>query len=110
MEECLAYFRKAVHEPLSVPPWSEWWAANVATVERIFPLVDYVRLKHRKLRGAREILRYNGELPDDFRPPSPLVTGSCTECGERIPNPGAAEVGSLTCPTCGAVHIEPKPE
>ncbi len=29
MDECPAYFRRAVAEPQSVPPWSEWWEANV---------------------------------------------------------------------------------
>ncbi|HEX4611024.1 MAG TPA: hypothetical protein VH092_22730 [Urbifossiella sp.] len=53
MEDCLAYFRKAIADPRSVPPWSEWWAANVERVERVFPLLDYVRLKHRRLLGAR---------------------------------------------------------
>ena len=104
MEECLAYFRKAVHDPASVPPWSEWWAANAELVERIFPLFDFVRLKHRRLLGARQILQNSGELPKDFSPRSPLVTGSCAQCGERITNPttGPGD-GSITCPTCGLV-------
>ena len=63
VEECLAYFRRAIADPLSVPPWSEWWAANVGKAEAVFPLVDYVRLKHRKLLGAQQILQFAGELP-----------------------------------------------
>lgn len=94
MEECLVYFRQAIANPASVPPWSEWWAANIEVVERVFPLVDYVRLKHRRLLGARQILQYMGELPPDYQPPGPLVTGSCGLCGERVSN-------SDTCPTCG---------
>jgi len=84
VEECLVYFRRAIHEPASVAPWSEWWAANVGLVERSFPLVDYVRLKHRRLLGARQILQYLGELPADYAPPGHGVTGSCPECGERV--------------------------
>ena len=70
MEECLAYFRLAVADPARVPPWSEWWAANSGLVERVFPLLDYVRLKHRGLLGARQILQLRGELPEDDRPPA----------------------------------------
>jgi hypothetical protein len=103
MDECLAYFRQAVADPRSVPPWSEWWAANVELVERSFPLLDYVRLKHRKLLGARQILQHRGELPDDYTPPSPLLTGSCGQCGERTTTVGGDNGGVVTCPTCGVV-------
>ncbi len=96
MDECLDYFRKAIADPRSVAPWSEWWAANVELVERTFPLVDYVRLRHRKLLGAQQILQYRGELPADYEPPSACETGSCGRCGERVP------AGSTTCPTCPA--------
>src|SRR4051812_34916186 len=61
MEECLAYLRKAIADPASVPPWYEWWAANSGLVERVFPLFAFVRLKHRRLL--------------DYRSPSPLLTG-----------------------------------
>jgi hypothetical protein len=102
MEKCLAYFRKAVAEPASVPPWSEWWAANAGLVEREFPLFDFVRLKHRRLLGARQILQIAGELPKDYRPPSPLLTGSCGHCGERTTaHPGGPGGGCVMCPTCG---------
>jgi hypothetical protein len=104
MDECLKYFRAAISEPLSVPPWSEWWAANVDAVERAFPLVDYVRLKHRKLLGARQILQFAGELPVDYRPPSPRATGSCGECGERTAFTETPTGGEVTCPTCGVVE------
>lgn len=93
MEECLAYFRQAIANPASVPPWSEWWAVNSQLVERVFPLVDYVRLKHRRLLGARQILQNAGELPKDYRPRSPLLTGSCGQCGERTT--------FHSCPICG---------
>lgn len=56
MQECLDYFRKVLADPASAPPWSEWWAANQTLVENTFSLVDYVRLKHRGLVGARQIL------------------------------------------------------
>ena len=104
MDECLAYFRQAVADPRSVPPWSEWWAANIELVERSFPLLDYVRLKHRKLVGAREILQHRGELPEGYVPPSPLLTGSCGQCGERTTDHcGGPGGGYITCPNCGDV-------
>jgi hypothetical protein len=61
MDECLNYFRQAIANPTSVPSWEEWWAANGDLVEQVFPLVDYVRLKHRGLLGARQILEKRGE-------------------------------------------------
>jgi hypothetical protein len=104
MEECLAYFRKAIVDPLSVPPWSQWWQQNAELVERVFPLLDYVRLKHRRLLGAQQILQYMGELPENYEPPSPLITGSCGTCGERTTNhSGAAGGGHISCPICGVV-------
>ena len=68
MDECLAYFRQAIHNPASVPPWSEWWSANEPLVETAFSFVDYVRLKHRGLLGVRQILQRLGELPADLAP------------------------------------------
>ncbi len=107
MEECLAYFRQAIADPARVPPWSEWWAANASRVEEIFPLVDFVRLKHRRLLGARQILQYMGELPADYAPPSPLLTGSCGVCGERvIPQSDDSNSGIVTCPICGVLSPE----
>jgi hypothetical protein len=104
MEECLEYFRRAIRDPQSVPPWSEWWAANEALIERVFPLVNYVRIKHRKLRGAIQILQIAGELPKDYTPPSPLFTGSCGECGERTTeHPDGSGGGHVSCPNCGIV-------
>lgn len=100
-EECLVYFRQAIAAPLSVPPWSQWWAANEELVGQSFSLVDYVRLKHRKLRGAQQILQKVGELPADYAPPSPRVSGACGHCGERVT--AVAEPGALTCGSCGAV-------
>jgi len=102
--ECLAYFRRAVADPLSVPPWSEWWVANAGLVERVFPLMEFVRLKHRRLSGARQFLQNAGELPENYCPPSPLVTGSCGQCGERTTHAaGGPGGGCITCPTCGVV-------
>ncbi|MBC7852395.1 MAG: hypothetical protein IAF94_03080 [Pirellulaceae bacterium] len=68
MDECLIYFRQAVHNPASAPPWPEWWAANEPLVETAFSFVDYVRLKHRGLLGARQILQRLGEIPVDTTP------------------------------------------
>ena len=56
MQQCLTYFRAAVADPDSVPAWSVWWATHRELVERTFSMVDYVRLKHRGLVGARQIL------------------------------------------------------
>lgn len=100
MDECFAYFRRAIADPLSVPPWSEWWATNAELVERVFPLVDFVRLKHRRLLGARQLLQKTGELHKDDQPLSPLVTGSCGQCGERT----TTTAGIITCPICGVVY------
>ncbi|MBL8867194.1 MAG: hypothetical protein JNK93_16685 [Planctomycetia bacterium] len=100
------YFRRAIADPQSVPPWSEWWAANAGLVERAFPRLEFVRLKHRRLRGARQLLQNAGELPEDYYPPSPLLSGSCGECGERTVNHYAGPGGGyITCPTCGLVSM-----
>jgi hypothetical protein len=107
VEESLAYFRKAVLEPGSVPPWSEWWGANGGMVERTFPLFDFVRLKHRRLLGARQMLQIRGELPKEFVPPGFRVTGSCGDCGERMAAEAIAQNGTLTCPNCGRVEVDP---
>jgi hypothetical protein len=106
MEECLAYFRLAVTDPASAVPWSDWWAANSELVAQVFPLVEFVRLKHRRLRGAREILIRLGELTADYRSPDPLRSGICGDCGERVVNhvagPGG---GTITCPNCGLLFV-----
>jgi len=107
IEVCLVYFRQAIATPLSVPPWSEWWRENESLVERFFPLMEYVRLKHRKLLGARQILQRGGELPKDYAPPSPRLTGACGHCGERVTNHVDRTDQSVTCPHCGTVFSEP---
>ena len=66
MQQCLAYFRAAVADPDSVPAWPVWWATHRDLVERTFSMVDYVRLKHRGLLGAKQILQKLGELPDSI--------------------------------------------
>jgi DNA-directed RNA polymerase subunit RPC12/RpoP len=105
-EACLIYFRSAVAEPLSVPPWSEWWAENEELVGESFSLVDYVRLKHRRLRGAVQILQIAGELPPDYAPQSPLVSGGCCRCGERFINqPEAETAGEVRCNACGIKYV-----
>jgi hypothetical protein len=103
VEECLQYFRQAIADPKSVPPWSEWWAANADRVQEVFPLVDWVRLKHRKLLGARQILQHRNELPAEYLPPSPRDTGSCAECGERVKHVPGPDGSIFECPGCGAV-------
>jgi hypothetical protein len=99
VDECLAYFRLAVSDPLSVPPWSEWWAENHGLVERVFPLMDYVRLKHRRLLGARQILDKRGEHPVPYSPENLLLLKSCPNCGERTKRVGHY----IECPICGVV-------
>ena len=61
---CRAYFRQAIANPQSVPPWSEWWAANAELVERVFPMIEFVRLKHRGLLGAQQHLQIIDKSPD----------------------------------------------
>jgi DNA-directed RNA polymerase subunit RPC12/RpoP len=105
-EVCLGYFRQAIAEPLSVAPWSEWWAENEELVGQSFSLVDYVRLKHRKLLGAQQILQISGELPPDFSPQSPLISGSCCRCGERfVKDPEAEAAGDVKCSACGIKYL-----
>lgn len=104
MDECLTYFRLVVTNPASALPWSEWWAANEEIVQQRFPLVEYVRLKHRRLRGAREILLRAGHLPSDFRPPHPRQSGVCSDCGERVMQDFTEPMGTqAACPKCGLV-------
>jgi hypothetical protein len=105
MDELLAYFRQVVLEPASATPWAQWWEQNIEQVQELFPLADYVRLKHRRVRGAREILLRAGHLPPEFHPPHPAQTGVCTECGERITaDASRPEETQLTCPSCGVLH------
>jgi len=106
MDECLAYFRRAIYDPASVPPWSEWWAANADLVAHVFGFADYVRLKHRRLKGARQILQIAGELPAAFLPPSVEESGCCCDCGERVAvNSAVLGPGKVTCPTCGGAYV-----
>jgi hypothetical protein len=106
VDECLVYFRQAVHSPATVPPWSAWWAENAEIARQVFPPLEFARLKHRRLRGAREILQNRGELSEDWVPPNPLLHGSCSECGERVTNQsGGPGGGYLTCPNCGLVGV-----
>jgi len=102
LEQCLAYFRTAVQDPRSTVPWSEWWAENEMVAANAFSIVDYVRLKHRRLLGARQILQLRGELPKEFVPPSASVTGSCEKCGERVVEQMTEEGLRLVCPLCQA--------
>lgn len=109
-DQCLSYFRKAVALPDSVPPWSEWWRDNEAIVEQAFPLMEYVRLKHRRLLGARQILQATGDLPLDYQPLSATVTGTCPNCGDRvIRTDGQTSEGKseykVHCPNCGSLPI-----
>ena len=103
MEECLIYFRQALANPSSVPPWSDWWRDNEDLACQVFSMVDYVRLKHRRLLGARQILQKRGEIPADYVIPSPLLTGSCDNCGERVPpaeDTPADAIILIICPHC----------
>ena len=104
MEALLTYFRRAVTDPLSVPPGSEWWAANSEAVERAAPHQEYLRFNRRRLRGAWTFLQQAGHLPEGFQPPSPLSSGSCGGCGERTTNQSAGPGGGyIPCPNCGVI-------
>jgi hypothetical protein len=105
MEECLAYFRQALADPLSVPPWSEWWAANAGLVERSFPRAEYLRLKYRRLTGAALVLANAGETVSVFRPSNPLDIQSCPQCGERTTHRGGPGGGCVSCPACGVLCL-----
>lgn len=65
MEPCLVYFRAALTDPESVPSWADWWAVNEELVMNTFPMFDYVRLKHRHLLGAKQVLQNRGEWPKE---------------------------------------------
>lgn len=84
MEELLAYFQRAIEQPDSVQPWSTWWSSNSERVRAAFSREDYLRLKHRKLRGARTILERCGWSPTDAARVRPIHTGFCDQCGERL--------------------------
>ena len=102
MQEHLAYFKQAATDPASATPWSVWWAANAETVEQQYPIVEFVRLKHRRLKGAIQILKQMGELPRDFQPPDARKTGICPDCGDPVKHETASEGGgSLSCALCG---------
>lgn len=103
--ECLAYFRAATSDPLSVPPWSEWWAANEEKARAVFPRYEYLRLKHRKLQGAVGILQALGELPDPWPRWNPLRILTCSLCGERTIQKSSVGGGMITCPECGSVCV-----
>jgi|GEM_PF-4939134 len=66
---CRAYFRQAIANPETVPSWAEWWASNAELVERVFPMIEFVRLKHRGLLGAKQHLQMIGEWPKDLANP-----------------------------------------
>lgn len=84
MDERLAYFRRAIEQPGTVPPWSEWWAANEDLVRRSFDHEDCVRLKFRRLDAARMILERLGE-PANERPSIDIIDRTyCPHCGERL--------------------------
>ncbi len=100
MEQYLTYFRLALTDPLCVPPWSEWWTANEELVQRVFPLMEYVRLKHRRLNGARQLMSKRGE---EFELFDPLFLLSCPSCGERTTRTGGVSGGMVLCPICGVI-------
>lgn len=66
-DECLTYFRRAIEEPASVPPWREWWAANEPLARRVFTMAQVSQLRGTGLRAAAVILRRYGWKP----PPTP---------------------------------------
>jgi hypothetical protein len=75
MEQCLHYFRAAILEPDTVPPWDAWWPAHADLVRASFKQPDYLKLKFRKLQAAREILARHGQLrPDNQLVPPGVYT------------------------------------
>lgn len=102
MDAFLRYFRQVVTDPANAEPWSQWWATHEGEIQQTLPLVEYVRLKHRRVRGAREILQRAGELPLDFQPPEALRSGVCAECGETVTRADEAQSNAgAICPRCG---------
>jgi hypothetical protein len=83
MEECLDYFRRALEQPGSVPPWADWWATHAELARQVFDRLDYVRLKHRWLNGARELLERLG-TPAVEPQMNWLDRTVCPKCGERL--------------------------
>jgi hypothetical protein len=84
MEECLAYFRRAIEHPGTVPPWAEWWATHEELVRRVFPRPEYLRLKYRKLAGARILVERQGWRPSSESQRDPDRAEFCEVCGERL--------------------------
>lgn len=107
MQEFLPYFKQAATDPASVIPWSQWWAANSETVAHAVPLVEWVRLKHRRLKGAIQILKQRGELPPDFQPPDAQKTGICPDCGDPVNRETTSESGGgPSCGLCGLLIVD----
>lgn len=63
LDDCLDYFHKIVMGMPDTPLWEEWYPANLETIEQVFSLHDYVRLKYRGVLGAKQILQRLGRLP-----------------------------------------------
>ncbi len=84
VDELLAYFRQAIEHPETVQPWNKWWTENASRVESAFPREDFLRLKYRKLQGARTILERSGWTPADESSLQPIQSGFCNVCGERL--------------------------
>lgn len=84
MDECLTYFRQAIEQPGSVPPWTEWWAAHEELVRRSFDHADYIRLKFRRLDAARTILERVGQPATEPPQIDSIYRTYCPHCGERL--------------------------
>jgi hypothetical protein len=102
LDEILEYFMHVVTEPVSVPPWSEWWAANLAAIETVFSLHDFVRLKYRSVLGAQQILQRMGRLPEDYVSPVKHLSGTCLVCGKRTVIPEVAGP-NVFCANCNVM-------
>jgi hypothetical protein len=90
VEECLAYFRDAIHRPGTVPSWAEWWAVNEPLVREHFPRIEYLRLKVRGVPAAEDYLRRTGQLLDPIRldPAFIDLLGAISwlgDCGKPLP-------------------------
>jgi hypothetical protein len=92
VEECLAYFRDAIHRPASVPPWADWWARHEPLVRQSLSRLEYLRLRARGLAAAEDYLRRTGQLLDPVRLDPEFIRllqsiDWLAKCGRPMPSP-----------------------
>ena len=57
MDEFIPYFRAALEQGGSVPPWSQWWVEHRNRAEDLLDPADFELLRTGKLEAARMVLR-----------------------------------------------------